>query len=92
MSKSSPGARPTKAPPENFTWGPLYPLPKRKVRWFYSECDFHAILHFVHIRAILKMNEPDGYVFTQNANASDFASTYVPKFEIYARILMHFCM
>ena len=23
--KSSAGARPTEAPPENFTWGPLYP-------------------------------------------------------------------
>ena len=24
-------------PPENFTWGPLYPQAKWKVRWFYTE-------------------------------------------------------
>ena len=35
------------------------------------------------------MNEPDGYVFTKNAIASNFASTY-PSFEINACILMHF--
>ena len=58
-------------PPENFTWGPLYSQAKWKVRWFYTECDFHPILHFMHIRAIFNV----GYVFTQNAFASDFAST-----------------
>ena len=39
-------------PPENFTWGPLYPQSKWKEKWFYTECDFHPILHFMHIHAI----------------------------------------
>ena len=43
MDTGSTGSRPTEAPPENFTWGPLYPQAK---------CDFHPILHFTHIRAI----------------------------------------
>ena len=30
LGATSAGARPTEAPPENVTWGPLYPLAQRK--------------------------------------------------------------
>ena len=47
--KSSAGARPTEAP-ENFTWGPLYPQAKWKIKValhrmrFSSDFAFHADL------------------------------------------------
>ena len=57
-------------PPEKFTWGPLSASKMEREDSFTQ----NAILHFMHMRFL--MNEPDGYVLTQNAIASDFASTH----------------
>ena len=75
MLITSAGVRPTETPPKTSRGVPFIRKQNGKLKWFYTECDFHPIVHFMHIRVVL-MSEPDGYVFTQNAIASDFASTY----------------
>ena len=63
-------------PPENFTWGPFYHQSKWKVKVVFTQNAIFTRFCISCIFVRFLMNEPDRHAFTQNAFASDFASTY----------------
>ena len=74
---ASAGARPTEAPsPRKLHVGPPLSASKMEGKGGFTQNAIFIRFCIPYIFVRFLMNEPDGYVFTQNAMASNFASTY----------------
>ena len=71
----SAGARPTESPPENFMWGPFIRKQNGKYKGGFTQNAIFIRFCISRIFVQFWRNEPDGYVFTQKCDVSDFAST-----------------